>query len=473
MKSNYLSLKSFRYNILGLLIILLYVGCKKFLEIPPPKTDIETSNVFTNSTTANATVLAIYSKTLYDRGLPYTLSMLTGLASDELKNNAVAVPDIATFYNNNLNSLNGFLYSDYWSQGYNFIYSANSIIDGVKSSGQLSSELKNQLTGEAKFIRAFWYFNLVNLFGDVPLIISTDYALNASSSRTAVSEIYQQIIADLKEAKTLLHDNYIDVDGVTTTFERARPNKSVASALLSRVYLYTNDWPNAESEATGIINNSAYRLVSIDSVFLKNNNETILAFQPNPGVSYSTPEGYGYILNGTPATGSSLNSATISPTLINAFESNDIRKTKWIGVYSTYMFPYKYKVKSGTSLTEYSVVLRLAEQFLIRAEARAQQNKLAEGLQDVNKVRSRAGLTDTSTANKDVLLNIILHERQVEMFSEYGHRWFDLKRTGKIDQIMTSVAPQKGATWSSYKSLFPIPQKELDSDPNLKQNPGY
>jgi len=127
---------------------------------------------------------------------------------------------------------------------------------------------------------------------------------------------------------------------------------------------------------------------------------------------------------------------------------------------------------------EYDIVLRLAEQYLIRAEARAKQNNLTgtgSAIIDLNVIRNRAGLSDTTITVQENMLNAILLERRKELFTEWGHRWFDLKRTGKIDAVMQAYAPVKGTTWESYKSLYPIAQKQIDLNPGMagQQNPGY
>jgi len=119
------------------------------------------------------------------------------------------------------------------------------------------------------------------------------------------------------------------------------------------------------------------------------------------------------------------------------------------------------------------MVLRLAEQYLIRAEARAQQNNVGGAQSDLNTIRTRAGLPNTTANDKTSLLAAIIHERQVELFSEWGHRWLDLKRSGNLDAMMAVVAPAKGATWSSNWQWYPIPSYEIVQDPNLVQNPGY
>jgi starch-binding outer membrane protein, SusD/RagB family len=121
---------------------------------------------------------------------------------------------------------------------------------------------------------------------------------------------------------------------------------------------------------------------------------------------------------------------------------------------------------------EYSTLLRLAEQYLIRSEARAQQNNIAGAQQDINVIRARAGLTATTANDKASLLMAIEQERKVELFTEHGHRWLDLKRTGRAEVIL---APIKGSNWQPTDVLYPIPQYQILNDPamNNAQNPGY
>jgi hypothetical protein len=121
------------------------------------------------------------------------------------------------------------------------------------------------------------------------------------------------------------------------------------------------------------------------------------------------------------------------------------------------------------------MLLRLAEQYLIRAEARAQLNNVNGAQSDLNTIRSRAGLSIIMPNDKNTLLDAILHERKVELFTELGHRWFDLKRTGHVDAVMSIEAPKKinGMGWKSYQQLYPLPLTDLQRDQNLVQNPGY
>jgi starch-binding outer membrane protein, SusD/RagB family len=451
-------------------------GCKKFVDVEVPKTLLYSANTFNSNGTATAALTAIYSQ-MGNGSILFNLPQYTGLSGDELFTNST-VPELLEIYKNNIQTKNSFN-QNIWTTFYKYIYQANSIIEGLQNSSGVSATVKNQLIGEAKFIRAYCLFILTDLYGDVPVITSTDYKINNSSFRVSQSDVYSNIINDLKEAQGLLNVNYVDANDTSTTSERIRPNSFAASALLARAYLYKGDWTNAELQATAVINNSLYDTVPLNQVFLKNVNEAIWQIQPDvDATGFNTAEGQNFILTGPlNSTSANINSVTISDTLIHSFEAGDARRTTWIKdtVFNstTYSFPYKYKVNSSSTSLEYSTILRLGEVYLIRAEARAQLGE-ANAVNDLNVIRKRAGLADYSGATDKIsLLAAILHERQVELFTEQGHRWFDLKRTGKIDAVMTAYAPTKGATWSSSKQLFPIPQNERNNDPNLSQNNGY
>jgi hypothetical protein len=466
-----------RNKAIYILGVILFVSCKKFVEIDPPKNELTTTTVFSSNGTANAALTVIYSQMVNGSALPHGISLTTGLYSDELTNFSTD-PNNISFYTNGLNPLIKNV-QDLWATSYNYIYQANAILEGLKISPGVTTNVKQQLTGEAKFIRAIWYFYLVNLFGDVPLITETSYTKNSLAARTPKDEVYKQVIIDLEDAKQLLATDFVGADGVTVSTERVRANKWAAMALLARVYLYTNNTDKAEAEATDVINNTTLFSLesSLDNVFLMNSSETILQLQPAPTTGFNTPEGANFILNGPPETGAISRNTTISPQLINTFESNDNRRTSWIDSIvvgaNTYRYPFKYKIATGSPTTEYSMVLRLAEQYLIRAEARAQKSDIAGSSADLNIIRNRAGLPNTTATDKSSLLLAVEHERQVELFTEWGHRWLDLKRTGRANVIMPAVSSQKGGSWSSNDQLFPIPQLDRNNNPNLSQNAGY
>lgn len=159
---------------------------------------------------------------------------------------------------------------------------------------------------------------------------------------------------------------------------------------------------------------------------------------------------------------------------MSAFSPNDLRKTHWTKAVTdgttTWYHPYKYKYSDTDSSKEYSIVFRLGEMYLIRAEARANSGDLTGAKEDLNKIRNTAGLLDTDAISQTEILDAILQERQLELFTEFGHRFFDLKRFNKIQSVLSAAK----TGWDTHDALFPIPETELNLNPNLKpQNSGY
>ena len=472
---------------------LLWPGCKKLTDVGAPNNSMTSDNVYQNDATANSVVLGIYASiggnTMVRAQSFNSLSLVAGLSADELTlfggaSNANAA--LARFYSNSLTSGSSTsTQPSIWNELYTKIYGTNLAIERLANSSQLNSSVKQQLTGEGKFLRAFFYFYLINLYGDVPLTITSDYRNNSMLARSSRSQVYQQIISDLEDAQDLLNENFVSVDGKSVSNERLRPNKYAARALLARVYLYMGNWSKAEELATQVINNSSkFNLTLLNETFLKNSNEAIWQLQP-VNIGWNTEDARVFIL---PATGPTSNSTVdgypvyISDRLLNVFEVNDQRKTSWMGSVNLtnssgavkYFFPYKYKNATlNASVTEYVMVLRLAEQYLIRAEARAMLENVSGSKSDIDAIRIRAGLDKTLANDKKSLLQAIQHERQVELFTEWGHRWLDLKRTNAIDSIMETVAKEKGGNWSTNWQWYPIPLYDIVQNGNIKQNLGY
>lgn len=455
-----------------LIISLFSISCKKFVTVDPPVTSPPSSTIYETDATAIAVLNGIYSQLVTSNiaGGSKSITALTALNSDELKNYSVD-PLLEQSYSNALRNSSTF---DFWGNLYKFIYATNSVIEGLNKSTGVSETVRQQLLGEVKFLRAYLYFYLVNLFGDVPLLLTTDYKANAKAGKTSTSEVYGQIIIDLKEAQGSLNENYIALDGILTTTERVRPNKFSATALLSRAYLYNGEWANAEAEATKVIGSSKYSLVTnLNNVFKKNSSEAIWQLQPVIQ-QYNTADAIAFIL--TTAPGANYNFA-LSDTLVSGFEANDARKTNWVrsltSAGKTYHYPYKYQVTTAQPASEYVMMLRLAEVYLIRAEARTRQEKISEAQADLNTIRTRALLPTTTAATQTLLITAIEAERQHELFTEMGHRWFDLKRLDRINQVMSTFTPLKGGTWSPDWRFYPIPQNEILLNTNLIQNDGY
>jgi starch-binding outer membrane protein, SusD/RagB family len=457
-----------------LVAVLALDGCKKALQVSFPSNSFNASQVFSNDSLTLDLVTGIYTSMQGPSAMdgPNSIYLELGLAADELTNH---YPDF-TFASLYIDAFSP-VESNFWDYYYEQIYSCNSVINGLPvAQVATASALRRQALGEAFFLRAFFLFYATNLYGEVSIPTSTDYRMNNVLTRSTQAAVYAQIISDLTAAGGLLTSNYRDGRG-NQTINRTRPDQGAALALLARTQLYTGDWAGAEASANTLIAaGTQYALpADLNQVFLANSPEAIWQISPL-GNSISTSAAITFILNGT---FDNTKPVAMSPFLFNAFEPGDLRASKWIGQDTmdavVYNYPYKYKgtPNNSTVVPDYLTVMRLGEQYLIRAEARAQQGDLAGAAADLNQLRSRAGLPATTAATLPQMLSAIAHERQVELFTEFGDRWFDLKRSGAIDSVMGVVTPLKGGVWNSYDSLFPVPASEIQVNPNLTQNPGY
>jgi len=464
-------------RIATLSLLIASLGCAHIVSVNPPSSNLVNASVYATDATAASAVSGIYSQMTANviGGGGRGISALAGLSADEFSLYPSPTDELLSLvYSNSLIKESE---SPIWNDLYSSIYQANSAIEGISSSTTMSSTSKQQLLGEATFVRAFCYFYLVNFFGDVPLITSASYKSNEGAARSAQAIVYRQIITDLGKAKQLLTDNYLTPAGAMTT-ERKRPNRFTAQSLLARVYLYTGVYDSAEMEATTVINNgNFYQLVSdLDSVSLANNSEAIWQLEmPNNG--FNTRDGSIFLLSvfGGP---SAYTPFILSDSLVHQFDTVDLRRKHWIDSIAmngiVYYFPFKYKqFYTGLPPEEYPAVFRLAEQYLIRAEARAQGGNLDGAMNDLNVIRTRAGIPAISGLNQQDILKAINKQRRLELFTEYGHRWMDLKRSGNIDNVMSTVTPLKGGVWKTTAQLYPIPLGEIKLDANLSQNPGY
>lgn len=437
-------------------------SCDSFVEVGLPASQLNSSAVFEDRATANAAMTDIYSK-IRDNGLLsgslLGLSNQLGFYSDELE----LYEGETNFYNNALLA-SGSEVSELWNSSYNQIYAANAVVEGVENSVSLAAVDRDQLKGEALFVRALLHFYLLNAFGDIPYIHTTGYERNREVKRMKENEVYVLIKADLEQAIVLLDDDYINE-------ERVRPNKWTAEALLARVNLYMQVWDEASNAASAVLNQAQLYVweEDLDKVFLKESTATIWQLMPKiSGDNTQEAETFSFI-SGPPPKSALLNS------LMESFTADDQRKAHWTTAVSdgttVWYHVSKYKATTNTgSSKEYSIVFRLAEQYLIRAEARAHQGDLIGAKEDLNKIRHAAGLPDTEATTGPALIDAILLERRLELFTEFGHRFFDLKRTGKLDAVLS---PIKGG-WNSTDRNFPIPESELLLNPNLSpQNAGY
>lgn len=446
--------------LLFLPVVLIY-GCKKMIMVESPKNQLTTDKVFADSTSASAAILGVYAnfEKQFDPGYSTYVSLYTddiGYAGTDVNNNE--------FYEGRLTAINT-VNEGIWSRLYSIVYQCNDIISQLQRNTALSKSLTLRLTSEARFLRAFAYYYLVNLYGEVPLLLQTDVLVTATAPRLTQNLIYSQMIDDLAEAKKGLSPSYIGSGKV-------RANQLAVSALLARIYLYQKNWALAEKEASAVIGSDFYTpLETPVNVFKANSKEAILQL---------------WNQNGNISNGSSIPSATgipqylITSDLYNVFEPGDLRKSIWIGtrnvmmdgVNKSFYYAAKYKNKTAnTSSPEYLMVLRVAEQFLIRAEARAMTGNIPGAVDDLNKIRQRAALSPLPVSLSAAhCLNAIIKERRAELFIENGHRFFDLKRNDLLNTVMGNY---KTGWQNGISSLFPIPKNEITHNRSLIQNPGY
>lgn len=453
------------YLLLVLTLISIFISCDAFIEVPLPDSELVGGMVFEDALTAEAALIDIYADIreygmVSGKGLG--IGVLMGHYADELdyySSTGLAAED---FYNNNVLPTNTTI-EGIWKVAYKEIYAANSLLEGIAISDNIPPDTQAQLKGEALFLRSFIHFHITNLFDAVPYISTTDYRQNSKVIKKDRKEVYKSIIGDLVKAKSLIGADY-------PTPDRTRANKAVVSALLARVYLYDKQYQNAFTEASMVITNNRYHWENdLRQVFTVGSGTAIWQLSPQ-GTEQNAEEGRTYFFETLPPPNWAL-----SPVLLQQFSSVDLRARNWMEGISneveTFYRPNKYMQvgTSGTSL-EYSVIFRMAEQYLIRAEANVHLGNLDTALEDLNKIRQRAGIGNLEVSNSNSLIDSILTERNRELFTEQGHRWFDLKRFGRASETLKTVK----SGWRTADTILPLPDKELLINPNLNpQNPGY
>lgn len=457
-------MKIFLYKIL-LLLLVICAGCKKWIDIAPPAMQLYSEALFNDQEAIASAVNGLYAQmssqsNSISAGI---LSLYGGLSADELLT-SVANPEQEMFIQNNLDPASeSILNGAFWKPGYSLIYHCNKIIEGIRSS-PLPAAAKQQGLGEALVIRSLSYFYLTNLFGDVPMSAGTDFESNARQPRTPQTDIYEQLSKDLELAISYLKADY-------PSTEHVRANRFVANALLARVSLYAGDTQKALDNATAVIESGLFALESeLNDVFLSTSKEAVWQLRP-VSLYLDTPEGNMF----QPFSSESTPTYVFRSSFINTFEENDARFNSWIGLNvldgTDFYYPAKYKNRfGGPPYGEYTMILRLAEQYLIRAEAYARKGDFEAAANDINLLRRRAALADINIADIDNAIQAILKERQAELFAEWGHRWLDLKRMQVAGLVLR---PVKGDSWKETAVLYPIPFSEIQVNAFLIQNPGY
>ncbi|MTI31758.1 RagB/SusD family nutrient uptake outer membrane protein [Xanthovirga aplysinae] len=451
------------------LVVFLISSCDDFLKIEPQQS-LSDSEAFSTIEAAETALIGAYARmqstTYYGR----EMLVMPEVGGDNV---LIALDNsnrFLGFSGYNLTTSNGDV-TDLWFRAYHVIMQANNLINNVDNIEGGTAEEKNQLKGEALFIRALVHFDLVRSFGQpylngngsnlgVPVMLVSEIG---TPSRNSVTEVYAQIINDLSQAKDLM-------DNTEAPF---RSSSDAANALLSRVYLYKGDNQAAVEAATAVIGTGNYSLISnenyLDSWSTDGTSEEIFTLKfladestgsSNIGRIYLKP-GYGDIRP--------------SQDIMDLYSvnSNDVRNglIRYEEEYADH-FQFKFAGMLGVDGLASIKILRLSEVLLNRAEANAKLGNLEEAKEDLNVLRVRAGLESIDPANSSVLDEVLLERRRELAFE--GHRAFDIFRNGEdLKRIECNPLAECSVPFGSNLVVYPIPQDEISANPNMVQNPGY
>lgn len=445
--------------------VLFLTACENLVEVSYPSNQLGTVQVFEDVHTANAALASLYAglrdRSVISGGSYVGAGPALGLYTDDLDNydNSAQSQNTIDIYLTQQQETNTIV-KNIWTASYQQIYYANSIIYGAEHSTVLSDTDKRRIRGEALLVRSLIYFYLQQLFEEIPYTTSLDYEHNRNLSKTDAAVLLKQLEADVAEAAALLVDDYRDV-------ERIYPNRKVAQLVLARIYLTGHAYEQAEQMAATVLQSPLYEFEDdINEVFHNSGKHILWQIKPNKSGDEVKEAGFYYF------TGAAPHSCALTPNLVSTFADDDLRKQFWMAEVTfndnTWYRSYKYKNRSNNT-NEYSIVFRLEEIYFIMAEALAKQNRFDEAMPYLNATRERAGLTALTTLSGEDFINEFLEEKRREFFTEFGHRFLDLKRWGRLDELK-AVKPN----WEDYKKVWPLPQDELLLNPNLyPQNQGY
>ncbi|MET0392648.1 MAG: RagB/SusD family nutrient uptake outer membrane protein [Chitinophagaceae bacterium] len=472
-------------------------SCKKFLE-ENPKSQVSITNFYKTQDDAIAAVNAIYgylnsTSTGSTAGVYHsTFWVIAGLASDEMLNNQLGAPDLDQLASFSHNAQNSALLET-WQMHYKTITVANVVIERIPGIS-MDAALRTRLVNEAKFLRALMYFDLVRLFGDVPLL--TREVEDLKPARASASAVYDLIISDLTAAEALPAD--YPVNG-----GKGRATSGAAKSVLAKVYLTKKEYQKAADKALEVISSNRYALwddfADVFKLSSRNGREAIFSVGFGDGggaISFWEVGQFNVRLLPRELSDEGVENAQgwQLPTLnlYNDYDVNDRRRAVTFvtevhhaGGSVTQIRPYIQKYwdrvaepKANGSANDYPVI-RYADVLLIYAEASNELDKPVPAHEYINKVRKRARFNGTTYLNilpdyagltKEQFRAAVLKERRMEFVAE-GQRWFDLARTATL-QTLVPVA-KAGVTPQAKHYLFPIPQRERDLNENLSQNNGY
>lgn len=438
-------------RLLAALTFAALAGCDETLSVEP-STEVEVSEAIIDAQSARAALAGAYDALQSGSYYGGNFLFFTELPTD----NAEHVGTFTTFADVDLHvtTADNTTIEGIWDAIYDGIGRANTLIALIPGVQDLEQEEKDDIIGQAHLLRALHYHNLVKLFGPVPLRTAPPPNLDelASTTRATQDQVYQQILSDLGKAAQLMSDD-----------ERTRTGSiGAVAALRSRVMLYRQDYAGAEAAANATLAFGYSLAEPFSALFEATGNSTpediwrasFTATEYNNIGFYYISKSYG-------------GRRELAPTanLAAAFEAADERG-KWSIKRDDRNRRYGAKFPT-TEGAEDLHVIRLGEVLLNKAEAQARQSKLAEAVATYNQLRVRAGVSPhalgTHVTTQQDVIDAILLERRRELAFE-GDRWPDLVRTGRAVSVLGIPA---------FRTLFPIPQNEIDVAPNIAQNTGY
>lgn len=426
-----------------------------------PQSSIPAEDAFKDKTGIERGILGAYTPFQYLSYYGRSYQLLSDLSADNLDFTSNTTGEWVEFDNNNILPENG-TNANIWGSAYESINNANNVISKVPGISDMTPEEKKIALAELYFIRALNHFNLLNYYGAVPIKLTPTVGTSGIDvPRDPVSDVYDQIIEDLEYAETNLPASSVKI----------RASKYAATALLARVYLYQKDYDNAILKATDVISSNRYQLLD-DYVTIFEDGSAESIFEIDFVVlsrNRIAEQNFPLTLNGK-------REVAPSAGILAAYEPDDQRYQASLAFDSTNfdpetlqgVQPYAVKYPDLAKGAENVKVLRLAEMYLIRAEAEARLEGNVSAIQDdINEIRERANLDPTTTTSYSNLLLEIERERRVE-FAFEGHRWFDLVRTNRATVLLPGITHVN-------QTLFPIPLSEIltNKNPDMKQNPGY
>lgn len=450
-------------------------SCSDRLDLVPI-TQRATNNFYSSELEMESAVFGAYGQ-LQNNGL-YGLDLIgVGEISGEDTFEEIAANDggrfgqLDDFSTNASNDLVG----DIWRESYEGIQRINVILSRIDDIDFDDAAKKTSRIGEMKFLRGLLYFNLVRLYGDVPLVLeeTTNPSDFFGQGRTPQSEVYAQIELDLNDA----------INDLPVAKSVGRPARGAAQALLGDVQMNQGNYSGAVTNLEAVVNSSEYDLMpSTAEIFgAANEGNPEILFEVQfasslDGNNEGEPAASQFRPSGTTANAKGHNLP--STEFVSLFEDGDTRQNDYVGLDTAanpFYFSLKYEVSSTGPNDGGSdhIVIRYADVLLKYAEA-LNESGGANSAQYLNLVRNRVGLMNTTATSQSELRDAIELERRLEFVGE-GHRWFDLKRTGKAVETMNTwfTTNNKNVTINSDHLLLPIPQSQLDTDPEIKQNEGY